>query len=119
LLETAQKYQINIIEFTVAPQVNPSDSELPYHEWFVEFDTSPEDLGKFEEEVDRRLCEKNIYYQDLIEGKILRPLIIRPMPPHTFRNYMKSIGKLGGQNKVPRLANDRMIADELSIHVTI
>lgn len=119
LLETAQKYQINFIEFTVAPQVNPSDSELPYHEWFVEFDTSPEDLGKFEEEVDRRLCEKNIYYQDLIEGKILRPLIIRPMPPHTFRNYMKSIGKLGGQNKVPRLANDRMIADELSIHVTI
>jgi hypothetical protein len=113
LMETAQKHHINIIEFTVAPQVNPPDSDLPYHEWFVEFDIPPAHLEAFAQEVDQRLCEKNIYYKDLIEGKILRPLIIRAVAPNTFRNYMKSIGKLGGQNKVPRLANDRKIADQI------
>lgn len=113
LMETAQKHQVNIIEFTVAPQVNPTDSDLPYHEWLVEFDIPPTQLEAFAQEVDHRLCEKNIYYKDLIEGKILRPLIIRSVAPNTFRNYMKSIGKLGGQNKVPRLANDRNIADQL------
>lgn len=113
LMETAHKHHVNIIEFTVAPQVNPTDSELPYHEWLVEFDIPPAHLEAFALEVDHRLCEKNIYYNDLIEGKILRPLIIRSVAPNTFRNYMKSIGKLGGQNKVPRLANDRKIADQI------
>jgi hypothetical protein len=54
--------------------------------------------------------QQNIYYDDLITGNILRTLKIRPLRRDAFREYMKSEGKLGGQNKVPRLANDRKIA---------
>ena len=86
---------------------------MPYHEWFVEFSRTPDHLKSFAFKVDRELCNKNIYYNDLIEGKILQPLKIEMIEKDGFRNYMKSKGKLGGQNKVPRLANDRIIADEL------
>lgn len=104
---------VETIEFTVAPQVTPSEG-LPLHEWYVEFASAPENMEAFELEIDRKLQELNSYYQDLITGKILRPLKIIPLRRDAFRNYMKSKGKLGGQNKVPRLANDRQIADELS-----
>ncbi len=112
IMEAAKQMQIGIREFTVAPQVNPA-SGLPYHEWFVEFEKNPEDIEAFAAQVDRRLQEKNLYYRDLIEGKILRPLVIALMQPNAFREYMKSKGKLGGQNKVARLSNDRTIANEL------
>ena len=56
---------------------------------------------------------KNIYYNDLVEGKILRPLVITVIQKNGFQKYMKSIGKLGGQNKVPRVSDDRLIADSL------
>jgi hypothetical protein len=104
---------VETIEFTVAPQVTPSEG-LPLHEWYVEFASAPENMEAFELEIDRKLQELNSYYQDLVTGKILRPLKIIPLRRDAFRNYMKSKGKLGGQNKVPRLANDRQIADELS-----
>lgn len=104
--------EVEIVEFTVAPQVTPQDG-LPLHEWYIEFSKPPADLKKLEDEIDEKLQQLNSYYEDLIVGKILRPLKIIPLKKDAFRNYMKSKGKLGGQNKVPRLSNDRQIADEL------
>ncbi len=112
ILTVAEKNKVQITEFTVAPQVNPVNG-LPYHEWFVEFGAQPDDLAAFSLQVDEVLQEKNIYYRDLIEGNILQPLKINTLQKDAFINYMKSEGKLGGQNKVPRLANDRAIADKL------
>ena len=97
----------------MAPQITPENEELPYHEWFVEFEKEPEDLSKFSKILDKSLQQQNSYYFDLIEGKILQPLKISKVPENGFQQYMKSIGKLGGQNKLPRLANDRKIAEVL------
>ena len=113
LLSIANEEGVEIIEFTVAPQVNPPEGGLPYHEWFIEFAKEPADINEFALKVDKALQKKNIYYFDLIEGNILRPLVIKSLKKDAFINYMRSQGKLGGQNKVPRLANDRKIADEL------
>ncbi len=104
---------VQINEFTVAPQVNPPGKELPYHEWFIEFENAPEDINVFSEKIDHALQQQNSYYLDLIEGKILQPLKIVKIKKGGFTAYMKSVGKLGGQNKIPRLANDRKIADSL------
>ena len=104
---------IRVNEFTVAPQISPS-SGLPYHEWFIEFENKPDDIEKFSGAVDNALQQQNSYYFDLIDGKILRPLKVTIIKKGGFNKYMKSVGKLGGQNKVPRLSNDRKIADELS-----
>lgn len=117
LMGVANEEGIDIVEFTVAPQVNPPEGQLPYHEWFVEFGSEPKDLKAFSLKVDKALQQKNIYYFDLIDGNILQPLIIQSLKKDTFINYMRSQGKLGGQNKVPRLANDRKIADELSAYI--
>jgi hypothetical protein len=116
-LSVANEQNVDIIEFTVAPQVNPRQGELPYHEWFVEFGREPEDLKSFSLEVDKMLQKKNIYYFDLIKGNILQPLVIQTLKKDTFIDYMRSKGKLGGQNKVPRLANDRKIADDLKTYI--
>lgn len=113
LLPVAKASGIRIVEFTVAPQVTPPEGGLPYHEWFIEFDNMPNDLEVFSLAVDREMRTQNIYYDDLITGNILRTLKIRPVRRDAFRDYMKSEGKLGGQNKVPRLSNDRKIADAL------
>ncbi len=102
-----------ISEFTVAPQINPEGEELPYHEWFVEFEQEPEDLNRFADIIDKSLQKQNSYYLDLIEGHILQRLKVTQVPRNAFQDYMKSIGKLGGQNKLPRLSNDRKIADKL------
>lgn len=112
MLQAAMGYNAHIIEFTVAPKVQ-TDGEPPYHEWFIEFEQEPVDMEGFASQVDKYLREKNSYYDDLIRGGILQPLKIKTMQPHSFIEYMKSQGKLGGQNKVPRLGNDRKIADEL------
>lgn len=113
LLSVANEEGVKITEFTVAPQVNPPEGQLPYHEWFVEFAKAPEDLASFSLKVNKALQQKNIYYFDLIEGNILQPLKIVKLQKEAFVNYMKTQGKLGGQNKVPRLSNDRKIADGL------
>jgi hypothetical protein len=113
ILPVANASGTRIVEFTVAPQVNPPEGGLPYHEWFVEFDNPPADLAAFAADVDLRMRTQNIYYDDLITGNILRPLKIRALRRDAFREYMKSQGKLGGQNKVPRLSNDRKIAEVL------
>lgn len=112
IMQAAKEDNISIIEFTVAPQINVIE-ELPYHEWFIAFENLPENLMSFEKKVDDFLREKNIYYNDLITGSILQPLKIRCVNKTAFQEYMKSLGKLGGQNKVPRLSNDRNIADAL------
>ena len=117
MMSVANAKGVRIVEFTVAPQVNPPEGGLPYHEWFVEFDEVPNNILAFSEQVDAAMIKQNIYYEDLISGKILQPLKIRMMQRDSFRNYMKSQGKLGGQNKVPRLSNDRKIADKLLRYV--
>lgn len=116
LLSVAGERGIAITEFTVAPQVNP-ESGLPYHEWFVEFVHPPDTMEDFELAVDSKMQDKNIYYRDLRDGNILRALRIHSMPAGSFVDYMRSQGKLGGQNKVPRLSNDRRIADALSKYI--
>ncbi|MCA0932908.1 GH3 auxin-responsive promoter family protein [Lutimonas saemankumensis] len=103
-----------IKEFTVAPQVNPKDGVLPYHEWFIEFEKEPADLESFANELDKEMQHQNSYYFDLLQGNILQRLIIRRVKKNGFDQYMRSIGKLGGQNKIPRLSNDRKIADQLT-----
>lgn len=113
----AARSDIRVVEFTVAPQVNPEGGVLPYHEWFIEFEQVPEDLERFSREVDEVLQEKNAYYYDLIQGNILQPLKIRPMKENTFINFMRDKGKLGGQNKLPRLSNDRTIGDALEKYI--
>jgi hypothetical protein len=108
-----QNTNIRISEFTVAPQVTPSEG-LPYHEWFIEFDQEPENIDELAQKIDTEMQQQNVYYLDLIEGKVLRPLIIKKVKKGGFYKYMKSIGKLGGQNKIPQLSDNRKIADELS-----
>ncbi|HEX6890981.1 MAG TPA: GH3 auxin-responsive promoter family protein, partial [Chryseolinea sp.] len=111
---TMEKYaDVELVEFTVAPQVTPSDG-LPHHEWIIEFAREPKDLDAFSLELDKHLRKLNVYYDDLITGNILRTLRVNSVRRNTFIDYMKSVGKLGGQNKVPRLSNDRKIADALS-----
>jgi len=112
LLKAVDGENIKIIEFTVAPKISQDDNKS-YHEWFIEFENVPRNLKQFAHKVDENLRERNIYYDDLIKGNILQPLKIIPIQKNGFINYMKSIGKLGGQNKVPRLSNDRTIADQL------
>lgn len=114
LWSVAEQEGVSITEFTVAPQITPPEGGLPYHEWFVEFGAAPKDLAAFSRKVDEALQKKNIYYHDLITGKVLKPLVIRSLNKNAFVDYMRAAGKLGGQNKVPRLSNDRQIADRLS-----
>ncbi len=117
LLTAANEMGISIIEFTVAPQVNPPEGGLPYHEWFVAFEEVPLDLAALARRTDLLLQEKNIYYKDLLAGNILQPLKIKPLQKNAFIQYMKSQGKLGGQNKVPRLSNTREIAEHLQAYL--
>ncbi|HQZ24637.1 MAG TPA: GH3 auxin-responsive promoter family protein [Flavobacterium sp.] len=104
--------KIRINEFTVAPQITPSEG-LPYHEWFIEFENEPENPDAFAEALDNAMRKQNIYYDDLIVGNVLRKVVITKVVKNGFQDYMKSIGKLGGQNKIPRLSNDRKIVDLL------
>ena len=109
LQEAIQGTNIRINEFTVAPQITPKEG-LPYHEWFIEFENEPEDEVAFAEAIDQAMRKQNIYYDDLIVGNVLRKVVITKVAKNGFQDYMKSIGKLGGQNKIPRLSNDRKIA---------
>ena len=114
LKDAVENSEISVNEFTVAPQVNPKEG-LPYHEWFIEFENEPKDMIAFVKKLHQKMQEQNVYYFDLTEGKVLQPLKVRKVVKSGFQKYMKSIGKLGGQNKVPRLSNDRKIADQLEI----
>ena len=112
LMDAASEEGLAVTEFTVAPLISKGDGRS-CHEWFVEFERMPADLDVFAARVDANLRKKNIYYDDLLKGSILRPLVMRPLEKNAFISYMKSVGKLGGQNKVPRLSNGRDVADAL------
>lgn len=112
LKEAMENTDVRVNEFTVAPQTAPS-SGLPYHEWFIEFENEPENIREFALKIDNAMRKQNVYYDDLIVGKVLKTLVISKVSKNGFQEYMKSIGKLGGQNKIPRLSNDRAIADKL------
>ena len=112
LKEAIEENNIMVNEFTVAPQSNP-EKGLPYHEWFIEFEKNPNNIVDLAMGIDNSMQQQNSYYFDLIKGKILKPLVVTVVKKGGFQNYMKSVGKLGGQNKVPRLSNDRKIADTL------
>jgi len=114
--EATKHFSVNMTEFTVAPKLNPIHG-LPYHEWFIEFETEPINIQEIEVFLDQSLQAQNSYYLDLIKGKVLQPLKISVVEKDGFNKYMNTIGKLGGQNKVPRLANDRKIADILSNYI--
>lgn len=116
LMKAARDEGLHITEFTVAPMISQTGS-ISFHEWFIEFESAPANLQSFALKVDHLLREKNIYYNDLITGNILAPLQIRVVRKNGFIDYMKSIGKLGGQNKVPRLSNDRIVADKLAAFI--
>ncbi len=114
MFSVAKQQGVLINEFSVAPKINVV-SELPYHEWFVEFEQLPDNIENFALEVDKAMQTQNIYYKDLIKGKVLQPLKIVPVKKDVFKEYMKSIGKLGGQNKVPRLSDNRQLAEQLIV----
>jgi len=116
LLKASHEQHAEVVEFTVAPQVSPEQG-LPYHEWFIEFHKPPDDMERFKLTIDESLQMQNIYYRDLIKGNVLQPLKIRLLQKNAFIRCMRAMGKLGGQNKVPRLSNDRSLADELSKYV--
>lgn len=110
--EAMEATNVRVNEFTVAPQITPKEG-LPYHEWFIEFENEPENMDDFSLKIDDAMRKQNVYYDDLIVGNVLRKLVITKVSKNGFQDYMKSIGKLGGQNKIPRLSNDRNIADKL------
>jgi phenylacetate-coenzyme A ligase PaaK-like adenylate-forming protein len=117
LKEAMEGTNIRVNEFTVAPQINPKEG-LPYHEWFIEFDSEvseePNNLEEFALRIDTAMRKQNVYYDDLIMGNVLRTVVVTKVRQNGFQEYMKSQGKLGGQNKLPRLTNDRKIADLLA-----
>ena len=116
LLEVSVDMGVSIVEFTVAPLIQQSEGKS-YHEWFIEFEKKPSDLALFSKKLNDMLCTKNTYYEDLIAGSILAPLQIHEMKKNAFIDLMRAKGKLGGQNKVPRLSNDRTLANELMPYI--
>lgn len=114
LKKAMQNTNITVNEFTVAPQITPATG-LPYHEWFIEFENEPQNMAVFAQALDQSMRQQNIYYDDLIVGSVLKKLVVTKVAKNGFQNYMKSIGKLGGQNKVPRLSNDRKIVELLDV----
>jgi hypothetical protein len=119
LQNTMRKHPCALQEFTVAPQVNPPGGQKPFHEWWIEFGSVPLDVTAFARDLNDEMIKANIYYRDLLDGKILQPLQVRILPKGSFKAYMQSIGKLGGQNKVPRLSNDRSVASPLEVYLDL
>lgn len=113
LQEAVEATNALVTEFSVAPQINPEEG-LPFHEWLIEFEKKPNDMQQFAEIIDQSMRRQNVYYDDLISGNILQPLVVTSVKKDGFQEYMKSKGKLGGQNKLPRLKNDREIADSIA-----
>lgn len=113
LKEASEGLDVEVVDFHVAPQVNPPEGGLPYHEWLISFTKRPDDMAAFAQRIDLALQGQNIYYRDLIEGNILRPAVITEVAEDAFIRYARSQGRLGGQFKLPRLANDRKVAQEL------
>ena len=116
LLKAAAEMNVSVVEFTVAPFIAQGEGKS-CHEWFIEFEKAPANMELFKQKLNTLMCEQNVYYKDLIDGNILEPLQIRALQKNAFINYMRAQGKLGGQNKVPRLSNDRIIANDLTHYI--
>ena len=117
LLKVTGEMNVSVVEFTVAPYIQQGQGKS-YHEWFIEFEKAPSDMALFAKKLNQYMCEKNVYYEDLIQGNILECLHIQVLEKNGFINYMRSQGKLGGQNKVPRLSNDRVLANALTQYIS-
>ena len=116
LLKVTQEMDVSVVEFTVAPCIAQGEGKS-YHEWFIEFEKAPNNMEMFSQKLNEYMCEKNVYYKDLIDGNILASVHISSLEKNAFINFMRAQGKLGGQNKVPRLSNDRNIADALTHYI--
>lgn len=112
LTEAVAIHNASVAEFTVAPYIAQVEGQS-YHEWFIEFEYEPADLTVFAETLDNLMRQKNVYYDDLIRGNILKKVQLRKVKAGGFIDYLRSEDKLGGQNKVPRLSNNRKVADGL------
>ncbi len=117
MLKATQAMDAQVIEFTVAPFIQQAAGKS-YHEWFIAFEKQPKDIQAFATLLNQYMCEKNVYYNDLITGNILEPLRITLLDKNAFIDYMRAEGKLGGQNKVPRLSNDRKLAEGLLQYIS-
>ncbi len=115
LSQALNNTNVIVKEFTVAPQINPKEG-LPHHDWYIDFEVPPTNIKDFSKQLDNNMRRLNIYYDDLVAGGIIQPLIVKRTKQDDFKNYMRSVGKLGGQNKVPRLSNDRKIVDQLTLY---
>jgi hypothetical protein len=114
LARACRHTQADVVEFTVAPRY-PSQAEARGgHEWLVEFRTSPSDLAEFGRILDETLMDLNHDYQTKRTGAVgmVAPRVTS-LPPRTFYRWMREIGKLGNQHKVPRATNDRTVAEAL------
>jgi len=107
------KFGGEVFSFTVCPNISPKNG-LPHHDWFIEFIKKPTNFSSFCEYLDTSLRKQNIYYNDLVKNNIIKPLVVNCVKVGSFNNYMKSIDKLGGQNKCPSISNDRKIGNFLS-----
>lgn len=112
ILEATEASGSSFKEFTVAPSIT-TEKGNSCHEWYIEFTKTPEDLNAFAALLDVSLCKQNAYYNDLRSGNILKQAEVFALKTDATREYMKSIGKLGGQNKFPRLSNNRKIVSFL------
>jgi hypothetical protein len=117
MLKASQAMDAQVIEFTVAPFIQQAAGKS-YHEWLIAFEKQPKDMQAFAKLLNQYMCEKNVYYNDLMSGNILEPLRITLLDKNAFIDYMRAEGKLGGQNKVPRLSNDRKLADGLLQYIS-
>lgn len=117
MLKATQAMNAQVIEFTVAPFIQQAAGKS-YHEWLIAFEKQPKDMQAFASLLNQYMCEKNVYYNDLISGNILEPLRITLLDKNAFIDYMRAEGKLGGQNKVPRLSNDRKLAEGLLQYIS-
>ena len=111
--EAIEETGITVYEYTVAPEINTENGTLPYHEWFVEVDNVDINTSHLQEVLNESLMRQNFQYADLVNGKIIQPLVIKKLPKGSFYEYLKSVGKFGGQNKIPRLSNDRKLVTEM------
>lgn len=116
LTEAVATHNAGVAEFTVAPFIAPVEGQS-YHEWFIEFEHEPANLTAFAETLDNLMRQKNVYYDDLIAGNILKKVQLRKVKSGGFIDYLRGEGRLGGQNKVPRLSNDRKVADGLKKYI--
>ena len=114
-----QHPEVEVVEFTVAPRVSDDPTVPSRHEWLIEFARLPHDASAFAAALDIGLRQRNTYYDDLLKGNILAPLLLTPLPAGAFQQYMKSQGRLGGQNKVPRLSNDRQLTESIIALISI